>query len=103
MLKNFLSKALMSMVLDEKARDKLAERKAVTAAAVVPSSRDEQIKKLQSMGKGMMTEDRAELIRNAMKVRQAKAKIFDDLDDEQKRKLYALAVKAFLGEGNGGK
>lgn len=106
MLKNFLSKTLLSMVLDEKARDKLAQRKTAEGSGKpggAANSRADQIKQIQAAGKGMMTPERAELIRNALEVRKAKAKIFDDLNDEQKRKLYALAVKTFLGQGGDGK
>jgi hypothetical protein len=45
-----------------------------------------------------MTPERRELIRRAMEVQRARSKILDDLNDENKRKLYALAIKTLLRE-----
>jgi hypothetical protein len=46
-----------------------------------------------------MTPERKKIIDDAMAVQQAKATIFNDLNDDQKQKLYALAVKALLRQG----
>lgn len=47
----------------------------------------------------VMTPEREELIRQAMQVRRAKQQILADLDDEQRQKLAAMAIRAFLNEG----
>lgn len=63
------------------------------------SVREEAVAQIrQSQGK-VMTPQRAELIRNAMEVHRAKKAILADLDDEQKQRLVALALRAFLNEG----
>jgi len=46
-----------------------------------------------------MTPERKKIIDDAMAVQRAKATIFNDLNDDQKQKLYALAVKALLRQG----
>lgn len=47
----------------------------------------------------VMTPERAELIRNAMRIHRAKQKVLADLDDKQRQKLVLLAMRAFLNEG----
>ncbi len=97
MIKKFFSKALLSMVMDKNARKKLDVLRAAkkegdhktTAPDMEPSGKEKKPKKRE------MTPEREALIRNAMKVRQEKTKMLDDLDDEQKLKLYAAAMKAF--------
>jgi len=44
------------------------------------------------------TLQRAELIREAMEVHRAKRKILDDLSDDSRAKLVAMAVLAMLGQ-----
>lgn len=51
----------------------------------------------KTSGQREMTPERQELIRQAMEVQRAQAKILDDLKDEDKQKLYALALKTLLG------
>jgi hypothetical protein len=48
-----------------------------------------------------MTSQRRKIIEEAMAVQRAKADIFNDLNDEQKQKLYALALKTLLRQGRG--
>ncbi|HIJ42731.1 MAG: hypothetical protein QF511_12495 [Rhodospirillales bacterium] len=116
MLKKFVSKALLSVVMDKKARDRLD----TIRNGKKPASREQQIetmrnnfrqaltpegeKKIESL-RGtidkVMTPERQELIRNAMKIHRAKMKILDDLSDEDKKKLYVAAVRAFLHQGKG--
>lgn len=50
--------------------------------------------------KHVMTPQRAELIRNAIKIHRAKKHILADLTDEQREKLVAMAMSAFLGQAN---
>lgn len=44
-----------------------------------------------------LTPERRALIESAQRVRKAKAKILDDLDDETRAKLYLTAIRAFTG------
>ncbi len=116
MLKKFVSKALLSVVMDKKARDRLD----TVRNAKKPASREQHIETMQNTfrqaltpeGKKkieslrgtidkVMTPERQELIRGAMKIHRAKMKILDDLSDEDKKKLYVAAVKAFLREDKG--
>lgn len=61
-------------------------------------SRESDIADMQALSQGLMTEDRAELIKNAMQIRRAKQTVLDALSDEQKEQLVALALKALLNE-----
>ncbi len=64
-----------------------------------PNSRQAQIEAMQQQAEGLMTPEREELLRRAMEVRRAKQTIFADLNDEQKQKLVAVAIKKLLNEG----
>lgn len=46
-----------------------------------------------------MTPHRAELLKNAMAVHKAKRKILDDLSDEDRARLVALAITSLMNEG----
>lgn len=72
------------------------------AAAKPASARDRAVAEIRRNQDKVMTPQRAELIRNAMEVHRAKKAILDDLDDEQKQKLVAMALRAFLNEGREG-
>ncbi len=52
---------------------------------------------------GEITSERKKLIEHALSVQRAKAHIFNDLKDEEKKKLYALAVKTLLRQDDGKK
>ncbi len=91
----FVSDALLSLVMDKTARNKLRNsraRRKVTA-------REIKINELQETVDRVMTPERQALILKAMKIQRAKSKILNDLKDEDKQKLYALAVKKLLREG----
>lgn len=49
----------------------------------------------------VMTPQRAELIRNAIRIHRAKKQILAHLSDEQREKLMAMAMRAFLNEASG--
>ena len=87
--------ALLSLVMDKKGRDRLQQGHRTTAA----TGREGRIQDLEETAGRVMTPERQELIRQAMAVQRAKTKIFEDLKDEDKQKLYALAVKTLLREG----
>lgn len=63
------------------------------------SDRDQQIRNLTATADRVMTPERRELIRQALTIRKTKTKILDDLGDEQKRQLYALAIKTMMRNG----
>lgn len=103
MIKKIFSKALLSVFMDKRARKKLdalkngAKQGAPSTPAPTPKPSGEEKK----TKKRDMTPEREALIKNAMKVRREKTKMLDDLDDEQKLKLYAAAMKAFNIEFDG--
>lgn len=86
--------ALLSLVMDKGARDRLEQRRRTGAT----TARGGQIQDLKDTVGRVMTPERQELIRQAMAVQRAKSKIFDDLKDADKQKLYALAIKKLLRE-----
>jgi hypothetical protein len=112
----FVSKALLSVVMDKSARDKLkANRKprdektgettsppptAATARAATGKPTDRNAKpaiKPKRAGDGAprpMTPDRQALIREALEIQKSKDSIFDNLSDDAKAKLLIAAVKA---------
>lgn len=56
------------------------------------------LQQIQQSVNAAMTPERTELIRRALEIQKAKSKILDDLNDADKRKLYALAIKKLLRE-----
>ncbi len=96
MLKKIFSKALLSVFMDKTAREKLdAIRSETKQGGPANPLNPETPGEGKKTKKREMTPERETLIRNAMKVRREKTKMLDDLDDEQKLKLYAAAMKAF--------
>ncbi len=97
-MRKLIAKALMSIVLDkqarqlwEKSRENQAgkgERAAAEAAAMAAAQQ-------------IVTDERRELIENAIKVRRAKTQVLADLSDADRRKLYIIAVRTFLGKDPG--
>ncbi|MFN3077287.1 MAG: hypothetical protein ABT940_10480 [Alphaproteobacteria bacterium] len=73
-------------------------RGAVTSGKESGSEREKAIRDMQAGAQHMMTPERAELIRHAMEIRRAKQAIFVDLNDEQKQRLVALALKKLMHE-----
>ena len=103
----FIGKTLAGMVLTKEARDaagglaKTAVRNATQKMqnGAKPSDvREEAIAQIQAQGAALVTPDRAELIRRAMEVRAAKQTLLADLNDEDRAKLVATAMRAFLNE-----
>ena len=93
----FVSRALLSLVMDKDARAKLERRR----EAGKETARGARINALRQAAGHVMTPEREQLIRNAMNVHRAKSRIIEDLKDEEKQRLYALAVKKLL-RGNDG-
>lgn len=110
MLKKVFSKALLSVVMDKKARTTLdaAKNRAETAPApspeALPASSEElrvaarsaleQAEK-ELAAKPKLTADRKALIQQALAVRKKQTKVLDELGPDQKIKLQAMALEAF--------
>jgi hypothetical protein len=102
----FIGKALAGVLLTDDARKAVsaktssapAKKKAGGKASQPPAERA-AVTEAQEQAKQLITEDRAELIRNAMRVRAAKQTILADLSDEDRARLVATAMKALLREG----
>ena len=90
-MKKTFGDMVLGLFVDKKAREKIKKRRQAR-------TRDGQIEELRETVDRVMTPERRELIQKAMEVQRAKAKIFDDLNDETKRKLYAIAIKNLLHE-----
>ncbi len=94
----FVSKALLALVLDKRAREALEASnrsppanpiKGPEPAAPAPS----EPRQARAMTPAM-TDQRRELIRNALAVQRSKQHVFDDLSEDAKAKLLIAAVKA---------
>lgn len=97
----FIGKAIAGLVLDKEAqqaigRAAMPDAKGKTKAK--PAVRQAAIAQMQDQVKDLITPDRAELIRQAMQVRQAKQTILAELGDEDRARLVAVAMKALLNE-----
>jgi len=64
------------------------------------NQREQAIRHMQSQVAPMVTPERQALLKNAMAVCQAKRKILDDLDDESRAKLVAMAITTMLNQGD---
>lgn len=109
----FVSKALLSVVMDKTAREKLdAHREAkeklkastgdappkdtaaATAADKVPAAGGKQRAAKPDNRPREMTDERKQIIKEALAIQRQKSEIFDALDDDSKAKLLIAAVKA---------
>ena len=117
MLKKFVSKALLSFVLDKDARDRLEARKKTKPARKNLSPEPPNPEPVQPTGqtktedtrelildslraaeqelaeKPKMTPGRQALIQQAMNVRRSKEHVLNGLSQEQRDKLYVVAIK----------
>ena len=95
----FVSKALLALVLDKRAREALEAANSSTPAnptkgantvapapAKPPQPSASQVRE--------MTDARRELIRNALAVQRTKQHVFDNLSEDDKAKLMIAAIKA---------
>lgn len=67
--------------------------------AAAPSAKEQALAQVRAAQGTVVTADRAELIRQAMQIRQAKQQILADLSDDQRARLAALAIRGLLNEG----
>ena len=65
---------------------------------VMTEERAENIEKIKKVVENTASPQRDELIRQAMRIRKTKMKVLEDLGDEDKLKLYAMALKAMMGK-----
>jgi len=114
-----LGKALMSLLLDKKAREALEAKAAAprpatqhvpqtppqqpgqAAPAQAPHPSQEEIyarldEAQQASTNRANTPDRQRLIQEALKVRANKAKMLEELPEEQRRRLQAMAMMSFM-------
>ena len=111
MIKKLISDALLSVVLDKKARNKLKRNKGVegevtsnTGARTTPKTRENHQNEVwkaldfahrKVAARGKMTPERRALIQQAISILQSKTAILDNLSQEQRDKLYIIAMKTF--------
>lgn len=98
---NFLTRALMGLFLSKNAQAVL-EQRAKAARRAKTSVREQALAQVKEQSQSVMTDDRAELIRQAMQVRKAKQMVLADLSDTDRQKLVAMAMKKLLNEGKSG-
>jgi len=108
MLTKFLGKALASMVLTKEAREvagglaKHAVRNATQkiGPGKLPDAALQAVGEAPAQGAAAAPAaiDRAELIRRAMEVRASKQSLLAELKPEERARLEATAMRAFLGE-----
>ncbi len=91
----FVSKAMLALVLDKRARETLEAAK--NAPAAVPprgQPAPPAAAKPKPASPPAMTDERRALIRDALAVQRSKQHVFDNLDEDAKAKLLIAAVKA---------
>jgi hypothetical protein len=127
MIKKLFSKALLSMVMDKDTRDRLDTRKERKPARKAPTpappkapsvsppqasppqaSETEGTHRLimdalraaeqELTEKQDMTPDRQALIQQALDLQRSKAHVLDDLSQEEREKLYVVALKSLQAE-----
>ena len=95
-----ISKALLALVLDKDAREKLDAAKAAGKNRAAPPTPAAEAKsqvapRPVASARPAMTDTKQELIRKALEVQRSKQHVFDELSDEAKAKILIAAVKAF--------
>ncbi len=122
MIKKLVSKALLSMVMGKDARDRLGTRKerkpagkaptpaSPKAPSVAPPQASEtegthqlimdalRAAEQELTEKQDMTPDRQALIQQALDLQRSKAHVLDDLSQEEREKLYVVALKSLQAE-----
>lgn len=71
-----------------------------TSPVTARSTREADIARMQAQVNQIVTPERQALIQNAMKVHRAKRQILDQLDDESRAKLVAMAITALMRDGD---
>lgn len=86
----------------ERRAQQMAPKAAAKVARPAPaaSTRDQDIARMQAQVQEFVTPERQALIQNALKVQRAKRQILEELDDESRAKLVAMAITALMREGD---
>ncbi|SDG45719.1 hypothetical protein [Roseospirillum parvum] len=102
-----LADRLLSLFLSKKARAARARNRAAKKSAAAAHlkgagqgdspAREEAIARIRA-AQGNISRERAELLLNAMRIRNAKQKILDDLGDEDRARLVTAALRALRDE-----
>lgn len=98
----FIGKTMASMVLTKEARDAaggLAKNAVRNATQKVLPPGMAPPPEAPAHAPAPIINERAELIRRAMEVRAAKQTVLADLSEEDRERLVATAMRAFLAEG----
>ena len=115
MFGKLFSKALLSMFMDKSARENLKHKRIVKKArkasseegpGKAPEVEDPQELIAASLkaaeeelaSKPEMTPDRQALIQKALAVQRSQSKVLDSLSDEQREKLYVVALKSLKAD-----
>lgn len=112
MIKKILSNAMLSIVMDKSAKEKLQavreQRKSLKEKREIPP---EEAMVRAALGprpeiapakpKPLSGEDRQELIRNALAVHKQQSKVLDTLSPKEKKRLQLLALHTMLGKDSG--
>jgi hypothetical protein len=97
-----LAKAIAALLPGRKARKTAARPapgKAKAAGKPKAGARPAAAPSAEAIAGGVITPERAALIRHAMQVRAAKQTVLAELGDEQRARLVATAMKAMLNQG----
>jgi hypothetical protein len=122
MIKNLVSKALLSIVMDKNAREALENRQKIKKAVkTIEAAKDATAEPAETASSGLpgdtaearalihasieaaeqefkskpkLTPARQALINQALEVQRSKANVFDGLTQEQREKLYVVALKS---------
>ena len=97
-----IAKALAGLVLTEEAQQAVGRAGAKGDAKLKPNPPPPASRKAAAKAKTrplpVLTPHRQALIRRAQEVRNAQRRILDELDDESRARLVAMAITAFLAE-----
>ncbi len=102
MIKKFLSNAMLSLIMDKQAKEKLqaarnpgktGKQKAGAKARRAPKP---PVPPAPGKTEPEAPMDREALIRNALDIHRRQTKILDDLDEGEKKKLQLLAMQLML-------
>lgn len=115
MIRKLFSKALLSVVMDKSARENLENKRIIKKARkasseAVPRKAPEvedpreliaaslKAAEEELASKPEMAPDRRALIQRALAVQRSKSHVLDSLSDEQREKLYVVALKSLKAD-----
>jgi len=115
MFRKLFSKALLSVVMDKSARENLKHKRIIKKARKISSGegpgKTPEVEDPQELiaaslkaaeeelaSKPEMTPDRRALIQRALAVQRSQSKVLDSLSEEQREKLYVVALKSLKAD-----